>query len=208
MLCVEPRIGRRRRLKCEAPRMLDPDDPLMQRLRSAAPARREEAFRQLVQRHAGPLAGFLRSFVSDRVEVEDLVQEVFLRVYRAQERYQPGGGARFRTWLFRIGRNLALNARRDRARRRSTQLEEAWVGADPAPGPLGEAIAGQQVAAVRAALARLEGRDREVLALRFREGLEHKEIARVVGGSPAAVKQRVWRVLQRLKQELGPEVAS
>ena len=73
----------------------------------------EEAFERLVEAYSGAVYGLLTRFLGPSPEREDLVQEVFLRVIRARERYQPA--ARFTTWLYRIVFNLAAN-QRERAR--------------------------------------------------------------------------------------------
>ena len=65
------------------------------------------AFEQLFRRWSGPLLRYLERMVRDAASAEDLVQEAFLRVHRARERYTPD--ARFSTWLYRIATNLALN---------------------------------------------------------------------------------------------------
>src|ERR1035441_3918114 len=70
------------------------------------------SFEVLLRRYRLPLVGYFRRMVSDQGLAEDLAQEVFLRVYKSRERYQPD--ARFTTWLYRIATNLALNAIRDR----------------------------------------------------------------------------------------------
>jgi len=181
------------------------DDALMRRL-EATGADREEAFRLLVERHAAPLTRYVRAVLGEpAAAADDVVQEVFLRVYQARERYRPGG-APFRAWLLRIGRNLALNARRDGARRGAAALAEE-AEADPRPGPVGTLVGRQRAARVRAAIARLPERDQEVLTLRYRQGLGYAAVAEVLGLQPAAAKQRGWRALKRLRAELGEEAA-
>src|SRR5579862_701236 len=71
----------------------------------------ELSFELLLHRYRTPLVHFLYRMVHDQAAAEDLAQEVFLRVYRAREQYEPS--AKFTTWMFRIATNLALNAKRD-----------------------------------------------------------------------------------------------
>src|SRR5216683_6070761 len=71
----------------------------------------EQSFALLLHRYRSPLVNFLYRMVRNREQAEDLAQEVFLRVYRAREDYEPS--AKFTTWLFRIATNLALNSLRD-----------------------------------------------------------------------------------------------
>src|SRR4249919_4002210 len=75
----------------------------------------QQSFELLLQRYRTPLVNFLYRMVRNREQAEDLAQEVFLRVYRAREDYEPS--AKFTTWLFRIATNLALNSVRDNRHR-------------------------------------------------------------------------------------------
>lgn len=87
---------------------IESDLELMLRVRDGDAA----SFEVLLRRHRVPLVSFFRRMLRDEALAEDLAQEVFLRVYKSRERYQPE--ARFTTWLYRIATNLALNAIRDR----------------------------------------------------------------------------------------------
>src|SRR5437016_8159530 len=71
----------------------------------------QQSFELLLQRYRTPLVNFLYRMVRSREQAEDLAQEVFLRVYRARETYEPS--AKFATWLYRIATNLAVNHARD-----------------------------------------------------------------------------------------------
>ena len=90
---------------------IETDLDLMLRVRDGDAA----SFEVLLRRYRLPLVSYFRRMVRDQGLAEDLAQEVFLRVYKSRERYQPD--ARFTTWLYRIATNLALNAIRDRRMR-------------------------------------------------------------------------------------------
>src|ERR1039457_3401149 len=87
---------------------IETDLDLMLRVRDGDAA----SFEVLLRRYRLPLVSYFRRMVRDPSLAEDLAQEVFLRVYKSRERYQPE--AKFTTWLYRIATNLALNAIRDR----------------------------------------------------------------------------------------------
>lgn len=179
------------------------DDALMARIQGAGPrADREAAFRDLVARHAASVQGFARSILGRAEGAEDVTQDVFLRVYLARERYEPGRAA-FRTWLLRIARNRALNARRDRARRSAGDLSEAEEPESAEPGPADALGGATDAGALAAALDRLPEGERELVALRFREGLSYEAIGAIQGGTVAALKQKTYRALQRLRIWLG-----
>src|SRR5438309_2335847 len=91
-----------------------------------------EAFAELERRYAGRVFGYFCRQLGDRTEAEDLTQEVFLRLYRARQRYRPR--ARFATWVFHITQNVARNALRARRRRPAARVS---LG----PGGEGDALA-------------------------------------------------------------------
>src|SRR5436309_4686853 len=96
------------------------------------------AFEELVAAYQARLVGVMHHLVGNAEEAEDLAQEVFLRVYRARQRYRPR--SKFSTWLFTIANNLALNALRARQRKPVVPLDARDSG------PLGPRPAEQLVA--------------------------------------------------------------
>src|SRR5438046_10675244 len=92
----------------------------------------QQSFELLLQRYRTPLINFLYRMVRSREQAEDLAQEVFLRVYRAREDYEPS--AKFTTWLFRIATNLALNSLRDHRHQKLEISMDAPVVADAESG--------------------------------------------------------------------------
>src|SRR5687767_13403592 len=107
----------------------DPDIRLMLLVREDEPG----AFEQLVERYQHRLVGVMNHLVGNAEEAEDLAQEVFLRVYRARQKYRPR--SKFSTWLFTIANNLALNSLRSRQRKPAVPLntrDSGPLGARPA----------------------------------------------------------------------------
>src|ERR1700719_4690710 len=94
---------------------LDLDAQVMLRVRDGD----EDSFRVLLDKHRNPVIHFIYRMVQDRAISEELAQEVFLRVYRSRETYEPT--AKFTTWLYRIATHLALNWLRDQKNARSLQ---------------------------------------------------------------------------------------
>ena len=104
--------------------LADPDVQLMLRVVGGD----HHAFEDLVTRYQDRLIGFFFHLVRDRTLAEDMAQEVFMRVYRARERYSAR--ARFSTWLFRIAHNLASNQKRGLARRKEIPLAGSNTSSD------------------------------------------------------------------------------
>jgi RNA polymerase sigma-70 factor (ECF subfamily) len=170
----------------------------------------EMALSDLYGRWAGPLLRYLERMVRDRAMAEELVQEAFIRVHGAKARYSPE--ARFSTWLFRIGRNLALNEL-DRAHRRMPHLSTDATD-DPAGGaprlslvssePSAESLLDSRRAAskLEAELAELPERQRSALWLAAVEGYSYKEIAEVLETSIPSVKSLVHRARANLADKM------
>ena len=153
------------------------------------------ALAALYQRYVARVYRFLRVRCSSRDEAADLTQQVFLKMAEALPRYRERG-APFAAWLFRIARNAAI----DRARRQRTVPWDSLTQA-AAPDDVEAWVLDRETRArVGALLAGLPSDERELLSLRFAAGLSSREIAAVVGGSEAAVKKRLTRTIQRLKE--------
>jgi RNA polymerase sigma-70 factor (ECF subfamily) len=176
------------------------DEELMVQLRDGSVA----AFQILYERHHRTLFTFLLRFLVDRPTAEDLLQEAFLRVYLHRETYHPT--AAFRTWLFTIARNLAVDhLRRQGITWKSPEPEELLTALhDPSPSPLQRVEIAESLEQIENALCKLSPGQREVLLLSRFVGLSHEEIAAVTGTSPGAVRVALHRALTQLKKLFGP----
>ena len=191
-----------------------PTDDEGVRLMLAFQAGDEGAFADLVEAYSGRVYALLTRFLGPVDRREDLVQDVFLRVLRARERYQPT--ARFSTWLYRITFNLATNERVRQAPRRHLSLDRG-VGDEDEGATLGESVEDHRgeapdeslerldvVDAVRAAIDALPERQRMALVLAKYDELPYAEIAVVLETSEKAIKSMVHRARENLRVLLGP----
>jgi len=178
------------------------------------------AFERLFARHRRALFTYLLHDSGSRALAEDLFQEVFLRVIRGRERYQPDGS--FRAWLFTIARNASTDQRRREALRETesvngTMNDESELRTPPArePATRGNAtdpLALSQARELRArgeaALLRLPREQREVFLLRERAGLDFRSIAEATGCELATAKSRMRYALAGLRRILSSELGS
>jgi RNA polymerase sigma-70 factor (ECF subfamily) len=153
--------------------------------------------------------------VRDQASAEDLAQEVFLRVYRAREQYEPS--AKFTTWMFRIATNLALNAKRD-GRHRQLEVTIGQPGetdedypasvevADAQPGIETELIARDRTAMIRRAIEALPEKQRAAVLLHKYQEMDYDEIARILQCSESALKSLLFRAYETLRVQLAPLV--
>lgn len=161
------------------------------------------AFERLFDRWSGPLLRYLERMLRDLATAEELVQEAFLRVHRARDRYAPE--ARFSTWLYRIATNLALNElRRPRRRDPHRSVEGDGVASLAADVPAVEDVvdARRQGERVRQALEELPEKQRAALCLAAVEGLSYAEVAEALDVTEKAVKSLVHRARTALAARL------
>jgi RNA polymerase sigma-70 factor (ECF subfamily) len=167
-------------------------------------ARGEETAVRLLYRRWGPRLGrFLERATRDRCEAEDLLQETFVRIYRAAPRWRPLGDAA--AWILTVCANvLRDHLRRCRRMPRTWSLEEGLEaeGAATDPAALREARCFRQ--AVEAALGRLPEVQRVTFLLKVEFGLRHEEIARILDCPVGTAKSRLHHALLRLRHLLAP----
>lgn len=182
------------------------DEPLVQRALARATAGDRSAFEDLYRMYSGPLLSFLATQTRRIEDAEDLVGQVFLEAMKGIGRFS-GDAAGFRSWLFRIGRDRAIDLGRAQSRRPEDPLESA--GEVPAPGGTEhEAIASIERSRLWAAVRSLPPAQREVIALRLGAGLSSSEIAGIVGKDANAIKALQHRALGSLGRLLGAQSAA
>jgi RNA polymerase sigma-70 factor (ECF subfamily) len=172
----------------------------------------EGALSDLYRRWAKPLHGFLYGMCGDATLAEDLVQEVFLRVWRAAPRYEPT--AKFSTWLFHVARNHWLNEREKRMHRVKTVSLERAPGDEPpidapdrgAPTPDRDARNRELGARIADAVARLPEKLRETWTLAVGRGLPYPEIGEILEIPVGTVKSRMFQAVRLLRDDLAPYV--
>jgi RNA polymerase sigma factor (sigma-70 family) len=139
---------------------------------------------------------YVATMLRDRTAAEDVTAAAFERAYRKQRLFKPGRGSA-RAWVFGIARNAALDELRRRKRAAAMTAEPADVDAAL---PEDDAEAALRRATVRAALAQLEPRERELIALKFHAGLGNAEIASVLGVSVSNAGTQLHRAMTKLRE--------
>ncbi len=153
-------------------------------------------FDALYRETASDVYAYVMTLLRDRAAAEDVTAQAFERAYRRQRTFDPKRGTQ-RAWLFGIARNAALDELRSR-KRTAALLAEPEAPDEAPPEDDDEAVVRR--ATVRAALAQLNPRERELIALKFHAGLSNGEIAKVLGISPANAGTRVHRAVTRLRK--------
>ncbi len=167
------------------------------------------AFDHLTREYGAYIRNVIRRYVKEQSMVDDLSQDVLLRLYGSRLRYEPV--APFEVFLKTIIFNLCLNHLRYHKRRRATSLSSLGDGDEPLGNTLSDprgdmperdAMRHERALAVREAIRRLPTNQRRALELAHFSGLPHEEVSRRVGLSVAAVKSLVWRARENLRRML------
>ena len=162
----------------------------------------EAALRDLIVGYQRRIAGFVYAMLGRSDSIEDITQMVFIKMVRAIGRLQAP--AQFESWLFRLARNTCIDhLRRQKLRRIFLPFAPEH---ENVPEPDG-AVDSEELDALRHALSQLRPRDRALLAL-VQEGRSHAEIAQTLKTSVAAIKARLHRARERLRQHYVPEYES
>ena len=150
---------------------------------------------------------FLYRMVQNQAVAEELAQEVFLRVYRSRESYEPT--AKFTTWLFRIATHLALNSLRDGKNYRLQERLDDDSSDMPSPASVGPRPSVEQTMVyqarleeVRRAVAMLPEKQRAAVLMHKYEEMEYSQIAKVLNCSESAVKSLLFRAYETLRARL------
>lgn len=152
------------------------------------------ALRELYVRHAAPLRAFVAHVLGDPSDAADVVQESFLAVWDGAAGFRDH--LSFRAWLYRIGRNKAIDRLRRSSREVARDPDETVPDSDPDPEQV--ALASEDQMRVQTCLGKLSGAHRRVVSLAFFEGLTYREIAVIEEVSEGTVKSRVFHAKQLL----------
>jgi RNA polymerase sigma-70 factor, ECF subfamily len=157
---------------------------------------RSEGFAELYQRTFPRVYAYVASLMRDRSAAEDVTAQAFERAYRKRRSYRSGRGS-MEAWLFGIARNAALDELRRRKRRAGLEGDLEDHGSRTVEEHAELALRRETV---RAALASLDGQERDLIALKFAGGLSNAEIAGVLGTSESNAGTRLHRTITKLRE--------
>jgi RNA polymerase sigma-70 factor (ECF subfamily) len=170
----------------------------------------DAGFEYLVTKFRRPMLAFMYRMAHNTAVAEELVQEVFLRVYRSRQTYNAE--AKFSTWLYRIATNLAVNHARDTKYERpenTVNLDEA----DPDTGSTIDLadttitaeqaiLRRERMAAIRQHVQNLPERQRMAVLMHKYQGMDYRQIGEVLKLSESATKSLLFRAYETLREKL------
>ena len=183
----------------------DEDARLLRGLRAGI----ESAYEELLSRYQQPVYGIVYRLLGDQNDACDVVQEIFLKVFRSVHSFKERSS--LRTWIYRIAVNEAHNHRRWFSRHRKREVaidrEDGEYGAfeiapDPGPSPFDFALDRETHLFIERALEEISPVFRTAVVLRDIEGLGYEEIAEILQISLGTVKSRILRGREALRRVL------
>lgn len=174
--------------------------PTDERLVEATLSGDDEAFTELVRRYKRKVFTIVARHVRNNYELDDICQEIFIKVYRHLGRYR--GDAPFEHWVSKIAIHACYDAfRKGRREQGDVSLEDVSFSLE---APIGEAIHSDEAwEMLKHGLAKLRPEDRLVITLMHLEEKSIREIAALTGWSESKVKVRAFRARKELKRNLG-----
>ena len=164
------------------------------------------AFEQLIEKHQALVAGTVARMLGSNSDVEDIAQQVFIRLWKSARRYVPR--AKFTTWLLKITRNLVFNEMRRTKRRAHVRLQSEPGAEDPPVkdernlAPDASLLETELQRTIEEAILQLPETQRMALVLRRYEQLSYEQIAGVLDLSVPAVKSVLFRARSELRTRL------
>lgn len=174
------------------------DEQLIERIARGDAA----AFRQLMERHVPRLSLLARRMLADASEADDVIQEVFLKLWSGIAQWRADGGARVGTWLYRIVFNAAIDRKR---RRQHDSLDAAELLPDDTPNGLDVASGASVRRLLDGLMNHLPDRQREALMLHYYGDLSAREAAEITGQSLTSFEALLFRGRQALRLALSQQ---
>ena len=172
------------------------------------------AYNELVTRYQGRIYGLVYNMTSNREDAEDLVQEIFVKAYKALGRFNKK--ASFFTWIYRISVNQTINFLKKRKRRSALSLNDMDQAVERNPiyvelssrnSPLRDAKLAEIQERLNKALLSLSEKHRTIVVLHDIQGIAHEEISKMLGCSSGTVRSRLHYARQQLQNELADLIA-
>jgi RNA polymerase sigma factor (sigma-70 family) len=159
----------------------------------------QEAFSEIVTRYKKLIYSVVYNMISDKQEVNDISQEVFIRIYKSLNRYNPE--YKFSTWTVKIATNLCLDTLRKK-KFDSVSIDEMIDVSSSVDTPEGKYIKKEKSERIRKAIAELPDKYRVPILLFHQNGLSYEEITGILNEPMTIVKNRLYRARLMLREKL------
>lgn len=159
----------------------------------------DDDFRYIIERYQGEIATYFFRFTKDRHEVEELTQDTFLKAYRRLDTFR--GEASFRSWIYGIARNLAIDNYRKRKNEQLTHSED-WQEhlKDASQQPEDLYISQETTELIKRLINKLPTEQQKVMSLRCEYQLNYREISQILHLPLNTVKSRLFRAREKMRE--------
>lgn len=165
----------------------------------------DKAYNHLVLRYQEKIYWVVRRLLSDHDEADDVVQDVFVKVYHSLHSFK--GESSFYTWLYRIAINLSLNELRRQKTRKTFSLDDAAVQHESHDAlPLEQMERKEQTRLIKEAIEKLPEKQKKVFLLRYYEELPYEEIAKVLKTSVGGLKANYFHAVKKIGEYVKNEM--
>lgn len=184
-------------------RLTAQEEALVERLRDGD----EEALRELFQRYSGMLLGLAQRILGNSAEAEEVLQEVFLQIWRQAPRYDPTRAA-LSTWVVMIARSRSIDRLRSRrvAERTANAAHQENSRRHTSPRGTRDVLLEERRSRLDGELAKLPAEQRQVLEMAFFDGMTQSEIAERTATPLGTVKTRTLLAMKKLRKALADEI--
>jgi RNA polymerase sigma-70 factor (ECF subfamily) len=162
----------------------------------------QQYFEELVTRYKKLIYSVVYNMINDKDEVNDISQEVFIRIYKALNRYNPE--YKFSTWAVRIATNLCLDVIRKK-KVDSTPMEEIEDFSNTQDTPENAYLGREKSERIRKAIADLPEKYRVPIILFHQNGMSYEEMTRILNEPMTIIKNRLYRARLMLRESLMPD---
>jgi len=168
-----------------------------------------DAYEKLIRKHQSKIYGLVYNMTGNNADTEDLVQDAFVRAYKALGRFK--GQSSFYTWIYRIAVNRTINFIKKRNKRATFSLNDLDPSVENDPtllelstpeNPSRDALLADLQKKLNMALQALSEKHRAVVVLHDVQGVPHEEIANMLGCSSGTVRSRLFYARQQLQSML------
>jgi RNA polymerase sigma-70 factor (ECF subfamily) len=165
----------------------------------------DKAFNYLVLRYQEKIYWVVRRLLSDHDEADDVVQDVFIKVYHSLHSFK--GDSSFYTWLYRIAINLSLNELRRKKTRKTFSLDDAVMQHESHDAlPLEQMERKEQTRLIKEAIEKLPEKQKKVFLLRYYEELPYEEIAKILKTSVGGLKANYFHAVKKIGEYVKNEM--
>jgi RNA polymerase sigma-70 factor (ECF subfamily) len=206
---IFPKEAKRQKMSNDSTGQINAEGPDDLALVHRSQAGDTSAYEELVRRYYGKIYGLVYSMTSSREDAEDLVQEVFVKAWKALGHFREQSG--FYTWIYRIALNRTINFRKKRTRRQTINFDEfdpdiktaeSYREFSSKGSVLRKMSLGESQEKMNKAMLKLSEKHRAVVTMHDVQGMPHADIAKVMRCSEGTVRSRLFYAHKQLQAEL------